>query len=281
MIVYHHNDMDGRCAGAIVEMAFRDFAARIRFREVDYNSVIAVDEIERNEKVYIVDFSFKPDVMKQVLERTGNVFWIDHHSTAQAYDYGRVLPGHRDFAEPSKRSGAGLAWEFLFHTQPMPRVVQLVSDYDTWTMALKDSMPFMEGLKMKAHGPQDEIWAKLIADEKLLQAIIDQGKTAIEYRDNYCAEMRKAFGYECYLAGYKCYALNCYRFGGTMFGPLLDKYDMCIAYVENGQKTTVSVYSTKKRIHAGEICRDFGGGGHKGAAGFVVPKGNVLPWTTW
>jgi oligoribonuclease NrnB/cAMP/cGMP phosphodiesterase (DHH superfamily) len=232
--------------------------------------------------VYIVDFSFVPEVMKRVLQRTKNVIWCDHHSTAKAYDYGVVLPGLRDFMEPSRFSGAALTWKWLTVGEEMPSAVQLVSDYDTWRHAMPSSVKFMEGLKMRPHGPEDEIWQELFepdpVTEYTLDEIIAKGATVIEYRDIYCAEMRKAFGYECEFEGHRCYALNCYRFGSLMFGELIQKYAMCIAFAYDGEKTTVSVYSTRQEIHAGEICRKFGGGGHKGAAGFIVPGEQMLPW---
>lgn len=281
MIIFHHNDMDGRCAAAIVNLlAARQAGERIVFKEVDYSSVIDVADIELNETVFIVDFSFKPEVMALVLDKTDEVYWIDHHSTAKGYDYGRTLEGLRDFAEPSTRSGAMLVWEFFKGNEVPAEALSLVSDYDTWTLKLPYSMEFMEGLKMLPHGPCDPIWKELLGPDHYGKraAIIQQGITAIQYRACYAHEMRQAFGYECEFDGEICYALNAYRFGGTVFGPKLEEYPMCIAYADNGDTTTVSVYSRLAEVHCGEICKKHGGGGHKGAAGFILKAGQERPW---
>jgi oligoribonuclease NrnB/cAMP/cGMP phosphodiesterase (DHH superfamily) len=281
MIVFHHNDMDGRCAAAIVRrsVVLRE-GERLVFKEVDYKDVIDVESIELEEKVFVVDFSFRPEVMEKVFNRTLDVVWIDHHSTAKAYDYGCELAGLRDFNEPSTRSGALLCWEYFWPQYPAPSTVNLVSDYDTWTHKLPGSVAFMEGLKMAAHGPTDAVWDELLGPDfyDVGARLIRNGRVAIEYRENYAGEMRKAFGYECEFAGEVCYALNAYRFGSLVFGEMINKYPMCIAYADDGNRTTVSVYSVDKSIHAGEICKEFGGGGHAGAAGFILEAGAERPW---
>ena len=39
-------------------------------------------------------------------------------------------------------------------------------------------------------------------------------------------------------------------------------------FVFDGSKWTVSIYSTNKNIDCSELAKKYGGGGHKGAAGF-------------
>ena len=51
------------------------------------------------------------------------------------------------------------------------------------------------------------------------------------------------------------------------------KHDIMLPFAshKNG-KWKLSLYSTKKKINCGEIAKLFGGGGHKGAAGFISEK---------
>ena len=44
----------------------------------------------------------------------------------------------------------------------------------------------------------------------------------------------------------------------------------------DNHKWDVSLYTGKENIHVGEIARLYGGGGHRGAAGFIV---DILPFT--
>lgn len=49
----------------------------------------------------------------------------------------------------------------------------------------------------------------------------------------------------------------------------IEPYDLMITFVRRKDKLwNVSLYSTKPEIDCGEIAKSFGGGGHKGAAGF-------------
>ncbi|GAH89360.1 unnamed protein product, partial [marine sediment metagenome] len=98
MKIYYHNDLDGRCAGAIAYRALRDQNkdAKIELIELDYKDEIKVKEIQLCESIYILDFSFKPEIMEKVLLLTKSIIWIDHHKTAFEYKYSQELKGLRD-----------------------------------------------------------------------------------------------------------------------------------------------------------------------------------------
>ena len=54
----------------------------------------------------------------------------------------------------------------------------------------------------------------------------------------------------------------------------LRRYPVCIAYIHDGEKFTVSLYS--ESVDVSVIAKAHGGGGHKGAAGFICAE---LPFT--
>lgn len=255
----------------------------IDFIEMDYSKELDIESISLGEPIFIVDFSLKPAVMARLLERTNEVTWIDHHATAKDYPY-QHLAGLRDFT-PKGKSGCELTWMYYHPNMDMPRAVALIGDYDSWRMKLAPlCLSFYEGLKLVDTSPTSAIWQDLIGvgNDMLVIDIAKQGSIAIQYRDNYCSELRNSFGYSCVLKGFEyldCYALNAYRFGSQAYGPLMKVYDVCIAYVNDGNKTTVSLYSEQPHIDVGVIAKSFGGGGHKGAAGFVVDKASILPFT--
>lgn len=274
MVVIHHNDTDGRCAAAIVGHAHElagDPAPK--YIEMDYARELPFREIPANEPVVIVDFSLKPEVMAKLLEITPNVTWIDHHATAKAYDYGRELPGLRNFEHGSCQSGAYLAWKYFFGDLQMPRAVELISDFDTWTHKSGPlGFQLIEALRMIDHSPDQPIWGFLLDNHfESLHHLCLEGELLIKYRDMYCADIVKNFGHEAKIVGfpeYSCYALNLYRFGSLAFGDLVNKYDVCVAYIFDGTKWTVSFYSLTKDVSV--IAKSFGGGGHRGASGCVT-----------
>jgi len=270
MKIYHHNDADGRCSAAIVELFFGSNPSDPReYVEVDYKDEINVEAIGKDELVYIVDFSFKPHVMEEVLKRTSYVVWIDHHKTAFEYQYSETLPGIRD----SRDAACELTWKFLFPDEKLPRAVELIGDYDKWALKFKpECFQFYEGLKLEDTSPESTLWPWLFKNPDRVDEISKYGKHCIIYRDNYCGDMRSSNGYSVNFEGHYCYALNVYGFGSKAFGAVMARSDIeaCIAYIYDGEQYTVSMYSTK--IDVSEICKKHGGGGHKGAAGFTCKE---------
>ncbi|MCK9558273.1 MAG: DHHA1 domain-containing protein [Candidatus Cloacimonetes bacterium] len=275
MIVFHHNDADGRCAAAIIKSWYdvshkpQDEYDDFRTVEMDYKTPVPINQIDPHDTVVIVDFSFKPDIMKTVLAKTKmGAIWCDHHKTAEAYGYN--VAGKRDFTEKGL-CGAELTWQFVFPRKQIPHWLTLLGDYDSWRMEHTDEcLPFYEGLKLFDQSPTGGVWKLLFEEESLWQKIVEEGKAVIKYRDNYCQEMRRAFGFETTIGGQKAYALNVYRFGSQAFGSKSKKYPVCIAFISDGKQYTVSLYS--ETVDVSEIAKLFGGGGHKGAAGFVCEK---------
>jgi len=270
MICFYHNDLDGRCAAAIIERwPWMDtLCPRKIYIEMDYNKIAPIDNIQPGEQVMIVDFSFKPEVMTEVLKITPNVVWIDHHATAKDYDYGRILSGNRTFIDKGL-SGCELTWQYCHPTENIPRGVALIGDYDAWRLKTDpECFQFYEGLKLRQdQSPTAKWWSYLLEDvTHWVDEVLIQGESAIQYRDAYCEDFIKQFGYETELDGVKMFAVNLYRFGSKCFGARMKQYPVCIGYAHNGNKYIVSLYS--EQVDVSTICKAHGGGGHKGAAGF-------------
>jgi len=151
LIIHHRSCPDGFCAA---------FVAKKRFPEaevlaLDHGGFLPTGAVE-GKHVLVVDFSWRTREDNILLSELAKSFRIlDHHKTAQA-----VLEG-LDFARfDMERSGAGLAWDYLFgidsselvhpnglfikheptwRTYPRPWYVDYVEDRDLWRHALPDS----------------------------------------------------------------------------------------------------------------------------------------------
>lgn len=270
--VFHHNDLDGRCAAAVVEY-FAGDRSTIKFVECDYKDTFDFSDIEINEEIIIVDFSFTPAIMKKLGERTKDVTWIDHHKTASEYQdiYEFPVKGIRDFSGGPK-SGCLLAWEYYFPRNAVPESVRMISAFDTWYDTRDPIIEFVEGMKLCDTRPESTMWVLLFDDGmSSIENIKKNGNIAIQWRKGFTKDYRKSFGYETVIYGQPAYALNLAHLGSFAFGnDFYDKYSVLIAYAHDGNKFTVSLYS--KNVDVGEICKTFGGGGHTGAAGFVCEQ---------
>jgi len=272
MRCYFHNDLDGRCAGAIVWRAVAK-DTNCEMIEANYKDEIEVNKIHPGEKIIIVDFSFKPEVMEKVLLLTKDIVWIDHHKTAFEYQYSRKLAGLRD----DDYSGCELAWKYFYGEKPMPRAVELIGDRDRWAWTFdKETANFNAGLLLYDHQPKDEIWDSLLFEttaKSLLDKIGEEGKTCLKFRGQFCNDYARSYGFETVFEGYKCFALGLYMFGSEAFGERMKKYDICLSFEYLGNGWIVGLYSFT--VDVSKIAQKYGGGGHKGAAGLVC---QVLPF---
>lgn len=275
MICFHHNDLDGRCAAAIVRLWNEQNAPEpIVFVELDYKDRVPVERIQPNDFVTIVDFSFKPEVMAQVLAKTERVHWCDHHKTAAGYDYGRELDGFRDFTDKGL-AGCECTWRHFFPNAPVPRAVTLTGDRDAWRWEHgTDTAWFNQAMKIRGQSPESSTWEMLLRNtpesSALLALILKDGAACVAFRDSFCKDYANSYGFETEFDGYKAFAMGLYMFGSEAFGDHFKQFPLCLSFVFTGRQWTVGLYS--ETIDVGEIARKHGGGGHKGAAGFVCDE---------
>ncbi len=278
MLIIHHNDADGRCAAAIVAAhRYREgFAAKPEFFETDYKTPPPLDLIGGHGELVIVDFSYKPYDMTAVLATVGDpsqVTWIDHHATAQ--DYGYAVPGLRDFTDKGP-SGAELAWDHCFQNTPMPMVVMMIGDYDVWRLELAGSTALSVALESEdeARDPSSKWWREMLTKPRYSDAEVDRlvegGMAMIRFRDGLAASLGKGYGFDTTFHGLNCRFINLYGFGSAAIGQaVIEQYDAGLNAIWDGKVWCVGMYSDNPDIDCGDICKEHGGGGHKGAAGFT------------
>ena len=284
MLIIHHNDADGRCAAAVVGRSSyaKDERAQgraVEFLEANHNLLKRKDWMDHmwyralhsdNPMVFVVDFCLPEEEMLK-MDRAVQLYWIDHHVSCRDFKLDQVK-GLRDFAD-KRRSGCELAWDFCFPHKPAPEIVTLIGDYDTWRLHCESrSKPLIVAMDSHQYGPDAAIWDELLlgkASSTLVGTLVGDGATMTLYRDGYARGCRESFGFETVFHGIRCYALNIGRMGSAMFGEKFKEYDACLSFFYDGMNFAVSMYSEKPEIDCAAICREHGGGGHRGAAGFT------------
>jgi oligoribonuclease NrnB/cAMP/cGMP phosphodiesterase (DHH superfamily) len=276
MKCYYHNDHDGRCAGAIVAR-YEDNYNPEDFYEVDYVMKLPLDVIQKDELVYFVDYSFKKDTiwqLEKVLEISKNVIWIDHHTSSLNLE--KELPWTKDIAgiRRDKISGAGLTYMFFSgcEFEELPEFIRLISDYDCWLYKYEpDTTYFKIGVETEKFDALDDVWIDLFDEcenEALkLISLIETGSIIKGYIDRDNEQYRKSFSYESEIAGYKCLVVN-RKSNSWIFGDKYNDYPLVMVWVFDGKKYVYSIFSSNKDVDCSKIAESYGGGGHKGAAGF-------------
>jgi nanoRNase/pAp phosphatase (c-di-AMP/oligoRNAs hydrolase) len=92
----------------------------------------------------------------------------------------------------------------------------------------------------------------------------------VEYRDNITKDACNEFGFEVEFEDCKCFVLYCTTLRSSLcFGDRINEYDMCIMVAPHADRCTIRLYSNGD-VDVSEIAKKYGGGGHKGAGGFVT-----------
>ena len=268
MKCFHHNDPDGYCSGFLI---YNFYERNIECFAMDYNKKFPLDKIEKNEKIFITDFSIDPLVMTELLKITKDVNWIDHHITA--IDKYKTFPFELKGLRSLKKSGCQLTFEYLYPDKKEPLFVSLIGDYDIWKLEYKESKDFILGLLTENIKVDSSVWYTLweeseSEDKPFMNEVLKTGKIISRYRDMWSKTYREKYGYEVKFEGHSCYVMNMGNGSSLNFGNLIKSTDIVAAYVFDGESYIVSLYSEK--VDVSEIAKKYGGGGHKGASGFVI-----------
>lgn len=280
MKIFHHNDNDGKAAAAIIYRSFKRqglILDKDDFISVNYNdSIPTADQIQDNDVVVIVDYSFTEATVHNLYEiskkANRQVWWYDHHkSSLEVLD--KVIEDKicKDVIVDMDRSGAKIVYDKYakYNTSEyVDNIIKLVDDYDRWIHQYPESMWFNIGSTMEDTHPTSDTW---INDPV---KIIENGKLIKEYNDAKNSKLVKDNGYEITINNHKCIVLNSPERISQAFAEYFDEYKFAIIWSFNGKNFTHSIYSQLEDVDCAKIAEHFNptGGGHKGAAGFVSDK---------
>lgn len=278
MKCFYHTDMDGKCAAAIVYWYWKQHVSpkmitTVETFPINYKDDFPFEKIQKDEPVYIVDFSLQKDGdFEKLMEITKAIVWIDHHKTAiEKYEGtpASLLPGLRR----NGVSGCELTWEWLFQKSAPPTIVKMLGAYDIWDFRkYGEKLNILQaGIRLFDTRPESFEWVCwLMTDDKQwerIAVIMDKGKVALKYRDNRHASLIQSWSFFTEFEGFKAICCNVGSTSSQLFDSVKEDYDLMMPFIFDGKQWTVSIY-TKKDIDCSEIAKKYGGGGHKKAAGF-------------
>ena len=266
----YHDDPDGCCAAAIARRALGE---KLVLHPLQIGDPIPWGMIEISQQVVLLDYSLPLEDMQRLSDGR-RLVWIDHHKTSLARlgQAMAAIPGERSL----EAAACVLTWQTFFPEDPTPQAVLLIGDRDIWRMAYTDTRAFSEGLFQEDIGPEhDELWKPLLdGDQLLVNQLIDRGRVLYQARLKGIRDVVGHYGFETVFEGHKTLVVN-HRGNGDMGEHIRQAgYALAYCYVEvvrDGRlQTVVTLYSDQ--IDVSEIARKFGGGGHRGAAGFQFTR---------
>ncbi len=260
LVVYHGDCIDGFTAAWV---ASRKFDSPI-FKPAKYGEDPPWQFIDDSTDVYILDFSYARDVLIEIEEKSLSTLVLDHHKTAEENLRGL------DFCKlDMNRSGAGMAWDFLFAPLDLRPgwLINYVEDRDLWRFRLSDSKAV--NAYIGATDQTFESWETL-ANEGL-RDVTQKGYAILKYIDQYVYEITGSLSRLIEFEGYPVLVVNAPFKGISEVVDTLAKEKEAVFAMGWWQESSGKFqYSLRSRgdFDVSEIARKYGGGGHKNAAGF-------------
>jgi oligoribonuclease NrnB/cAMP/cGMP phosphodiesterase (DHH superfamily) len=280
VVIYHGGCADGMAAAWCFWKRFPDWEY--------YPGYYGKDELPdvKDRAVYLVDFSYPRETLIKILETAKSVILLDHHKS--------MFEDLKDFKHPNfdmshsteVYSGAMIAWYYTksaIDRVEAPPILRHIQDRDLWKfelpytreiMAAVFSHPFSfeyfdwlmdldpydyEDLKMQGA-------AILRVEDKAIKSIIKATKRSIN------PELSPEISWNSW-----CLINSPPMYASEIGSKLSEEYPIVAIYHDTAYDRKFSLRSkTGTTIDVSIIAKHYGGGGHKHAAGFAVPRDHFL-----
>src|SRR5690606_27695042 len=159
LVIYHGKCPDG--FGAALA-AWLYFEGRGEYVGMSHSKETLIEEMPelQDRSVYILDFSFSPEIMTAIDAKARKLVMLDHHKSAADKLHGfqcRCGVVHFDLTQ----SGAMLAWKFFHPAKPVPDLIRFIQDRDLWHWAIPESASFLSALDLEPN--EFARWAEIAA----------------------------------------------------------------------------------------------------------------------
>jgi uncharacterized protein len=269
LVIYHGRKCPDGFAAALAAWLF--YAGRAEFLPLDHGDVTSMQALPSvaGRAVYILDFSFAPEIMHGIDALAAKLVLLDHHKSAAEKLAGfacRCGVVHFDL----RKSGARLAWEFFQPEVAVPALVRFVEDRDIWAWQYPESAGFLAALDMEPH--DFARWADIAAFN--LPQLLDftaRGQAMDEKFSKLAADLAEGMQ-PIVFNGQRGLMINAPGVFHSLIGNMLSEKSGTFALMWNvGKDSVVKVGLRSQRgFDCIALAESMGGGGHAQACGFKM-----------
>ncbi len=296
VIAYHSADLDGHLSGALVRYWLEErekIKEPVQMMPINYGEPFPYDQIQPQDRVFMVDFALQPILEMANLNELCHLHWIDHHQTSLSDGKNPWMDGIKGIRS-AEGAGCELVWKYFWHhpetltVYPMPNFVQWIGFYDRWNrndLGLWENiiLPFQYGMKAQETDPATKegylCWKHLldIKDMGVLScaqySVILQGLAVKSYADRENEKFLKGHAFTSAWGGITWLVVNGGSINSARETSVYDsKVHQAILSYNNvkGNFWRISMRTDRGDLDLSAIAEQFGGGGHKKAAGFQI-----------
>lgn len=277
LVIYHGNCADGFSAAWCFWRKYRDGA--------DYVAGVYQQEppdvTERD--VYLVDFSYKRAVVERMLAQASSVTLIDHHKTA-IEDLQPLFMQDSWTGEPKQlahftdlnRSGATLAWDYLFPNEQRPPLLGHVEDRDLWRFKLPGTREIQAFVF--SHEYTFEQWDLMMAADQVELLKMTAAGAAIERKHHKdVAELVGVCKRRMVIGGHDVPVASLpYTLVSDAAHLMAQGEPFSACYWDTAEGRVFGLRAADDGLDVSDVAKQYGGGGHAKAAGFKVPRSHEL-----
>lgn len=241
----------------------------------------------KNKNIFILDFSFSTEDMVEMYQEAKTITVIDHHASAE-----KKLIALQERTGPAcnvifdmEHSGAYLAWQH-FNGLEVPDMIKMIEDRDLWKYEVRGTKEF--NAFMWVEDRSFVAWRRYLQSFHLEKAIgngqaVLQANNLIALSQAHRAFKMGRFKHSGNGHIYRTMACNASTLPSETGYSILELYpeaEVAAVYYHDADGTKWSLRSRKSDNHidVSHIATQFGGGGHKSAAGFKEDKRSVQGW---
>lgn len=259
LCIYHGNCADGFTSAWVIHQAL--------LGECDFHAGVYQQEPPDvlNRDVFLVDFSYKRPVIEEMRKRANSILILDHHKTAEA-DL-RDLHGV-EVVFDMNRSGARITWDHCFPGKPPPQTLLHVEDRDLWRFALPGTREIQANIFSYPY--EFDVWTRLMSEDP--QKLIDEGKAIERKHFKDIHELLGVTTRRMVIGGHNVPIANLpYIHVSDAAHELAKGEAFAGCYWDTPKGRVFGLRSNDAGLDVSEIAKQYGGGGHRNAAGFTVP----------
>lgn len=283
IVIYHKDCVDGMAAAWCFWEAMNRglFAGDVEFHAGVYGE--RVPDVY-GKRVFMVDFSYKLDIMEMICQYAKEVILLDHHKSALEALWPLINEYDNFNMDDSTltHSGAMIAWKHIKrvseHKVKVPHALPLIEDYDLWRFTHPDTRPMSHAIRGRPMTLEsyDEIMAynltdfkKFVKEGEVLERAFDLTVT------NLIPTVTRMFQLWREYDNIPLANVN-HMYASEVGNRLSVGHPFAATYYDDDKHRVFSLRSQKDGADVSVIAAKYGGGGHATSAGFKVNRDHDL-----
>lgn len=234
-----------------------------------------------NRDVFMVDFSYKHEIMARICQYANKVVLLDHHKSALEDLWDLANLQNFDMSNATlEKSGAMIAWDYVKkvtgHKRKMPVLLEHIQDRDMWWFKLPHTNEIM--MAVFSYPFEIQTYDNLMGlNRSGIKGLVKEGEILDRKFKMDLIKNIEATKRDMEIAGYIVPVANLNYIYASSGGNLLSKdKPFAATYYDTDKHRVFSLRSQDSGIDVSEIAKKFNGGGHRNASGFKVDREHPL-----